>query len=312
MNENPLTKQCSKCKETKPLEMFVASKNRKDGRHSLCIPCNRLRLAEYRKAHPDRIRAAEKKYLAANAHVKAASRRARQERYAELHQECGPSVTEKICPRCNILKPASEFFSVIITKDGLSTHCKSCASQAQKERRKNNPDLYAKYDKERWSKYDKEHQREMHRKWREKNRAKRNAYRRTHHAKRVASDDNYRIALGIRSRIYSALKGIRKSKPTEQIIGCTFPELIKHIESQWEPWMNWRNWGEEEGCWQIDHIVPVSAFDLTDFSQQDICFHFLNLRPLCRKANRSKWDSFDPVEFEALKNRIIQWKSKPS
>lgn len=304
MNENPPTKQCSKCKETKPLEMFVASKNRKDGRHSLCIPCNRIRLTEYRKAHPDRIRAAEKKYLAVHGDVKAASRKLRQKRYAELHCQHGPSVTEKICPHCKALKPADGFFNVVTTKDGLSARCKNCASEDQKQRRKDNPETYARYDKERWSKYDKEPQRQAHRAWREKNRTKRNAYRMRIHKERAANDVGYRFSCRIRTAVFHSLRGDSKYGYTEQLLGCTIVELRKYLESQFEPWMNWDNWGRGPGTWNVDHVIPVSAFDMSKSSEQLLCWNFTNLRPLSWEKNISKSDTHDPADLDKLRASV--------
>ena len=45
-----LTKQCSKCSETKPLEAFPRLSRNKDGRHSACLVCHRAEnLAFYHK-----------------------------------------------------------------------------------------------------------------------------------------------------------------------------------------------------------------------------------------------------------------------
>lgn len=56
-----------------------------------------------------------------------------------------------------------------------------------------------------------------------------------------------------------------------------FPECKQCIEQQFKPEMNWDNHGE---MWEIDHIKPCSIFDLTDFKQQEICFHYSNTQPL--------------------------------
>jgi hypothetical protein len=49
--------------------------------------------------------------------------------------------------------------------------------------------------------------------------------------------------------------------------------------------MSWSNHGT---IWEIDHIKPVSSFDLTDEDQQKQCFHYTNLQPLTKKENRTK------------------------
>lgn len=48
--------------------------------------------------------------------------------------------------------------------------------------------------------------------------------------------------------------------------------------------MTWENFGE----WHIDHIVPLSKFNLTDYEQLKIACHFSNLQPLWAKDNLSK------------------------
>ena len=49
--------------------------------------------------------------------------------------------------------------------------------------------------------------------------------------------------------------------------------------------------------WSIDHVLPVSRFDLTDEVQQRICFHWTNMRPLCAKANNTKKNSIVLHEY---------------
>jgi hypothetical protein len=51
--------------------------------------------------------------------------------------------------------------------------------------------------------------------------------------------------------------------------------------------MSWDNYG----TWYIDHVLPVSRFDLTDEAQQRVCFHRSNMRPLGAKANFAKKNS---------------------
>ncbi len=104
------------------------------------------------------------------------------------------------------------------------------------------------------------------------------------------TDPVYRLRCNIRSMITNALKkkqGI-KSKKTQEMLGCTFIELRCHIESQFEDWMNWDNYGKYNGeynyGWDIDHIIPLSTAETED----DVIRlnHFTNLRPLCSKVNR--------------------------
>lgn len=82
--------------------------------------------------------------------------------------------------------------------------------------------------------------------------------------------------------------GYKKSHRSEKILGCTFEEFKKYIESKFEPWMNWENRGKYNGDfksgWDIDHIIPLSSARTED----DLISlnHYTNLQPLCSKVNR--------------------------
>lgn len=108
---------------------------------------------------------------------------------------------------------------------------------------------------------------------------------------RYATDEHFRLEMLLRGRIIKAiqLQGSRKSIKTMELVGCTIEHLMKHLESKFQSGMSWKNRRE----WHIDHEVPCSSFDLTDESQQRICFHWSNLQPLWKAQNLSKSDSLD-------------------
>lgn len=84
----------------------------------------------------------------------------------------------------------------------------------------------------------------------------------------------------------AALKGQNKSKPTLQLLGCSISHFKKHLESQFTEGMTFENHGPKG--WHIDHIIPVSSFNLSDPDQQKKCFHFSNLQPLWYEDNLKK------------------------
>lgn len=86
-----------------------------------------------------------------------------------------------------------------------------------------------------------------------------------------------------RLRLWHALRaGLgKKSGSTIELVGCSWEELRRHIESQFVDGMSW-------GKIEVDHIIPCARFDLTDPEQQRRCFHFSNLQPLWRADNRAK------------------------
>lgn len=106
--------------------------------------------------------------------------------------------------------------------------------------------------------------------------------------KRYHSDINFRLIKIQRARIRNALKGLNKSQTTQELIGCTIEELKAHLESQFESWMTWDNYGKYG--WHVDHIIPISKFDLTDEQQLKEACNYKNLKPMHWRANIIKKD----------------------
>lgn len=105
-----------------------------------------------------------------------------------------------------------------------------------------------------------------------------------------------RIENNMRVGIYNSLKRNSVSKNRvhwEILVGYTVEQLRQHIESQFESWMTWGNWGmssHRRGAWNIDHKVPITAFNITSYDCEDFrkCWALENLRPLCAVENREK------------------------
>jgi len=104
--------------------------------------------------------------------------------------------------------------------------------------------------------------------------------------RRRHKDINYHIEMNLRSRIYNAFKRNTKTISTFQLLGCSILELKGYLETLFESWMTWNNYGK--GGWVIDHIIPCSSFDLTDEEQQRKCFHYTNLQPMGERENLIK------------------------
>jgi hypothetical protein len=103
---------------------------------------------------------------------------------------------------------------------------------------------------------------------------------------RRRGDIQYRLRNNLRARVREALKtGGRKCAGTMELLGCSIAVARVHIERQFARGMTWDNYGT---LWQIDHIRPIVAFDLTQPEQQKIAFNYLNLRPLSTKHNLAK------------------------
>ena len=105
---------------------------------------------------------------------------------------------------------------------------------------------------------------------------------------------NARIERVLRSRLRKALKSVNSEKcmKTKDMLGCSIEELKQHLESKFYPnketgeMMTWENRGFYG--WHIDHIKPISKFNLDYSEQQKECFHYTNLQPLWWKENLIK------------------------
>ena len=64
--------------------------------------------------------------------------------------------------------------------------------------------------------------------------------------------------------------------------------MVQHIEKQFTPGMTWNNQGKADDEWEIDHIIPFKAFDLSIAENQFIVCWYQNLQPLWGPDNRSK------------------------
>ena len=111
-------------------------------------------------------------------------------------------------------------------------------------------------------------------------------YARKYMAKRLKENVNVLLASRMRHRIHRALKNNFKASSMKEFIGCSMDELRLHLESRFNKDMTWDNYGE----WHIDHVIPISSFDLSDPEQQRKCFHYSNLQPLWAMDNFVKSD----------------------
>jgi hypothetical protein len=90
--------------------------------------------------------------------------------------------------------------------------------------------------------------------------------------------------------------GKLRAAHTLELLGCSTEMLIRHLESQFVDGMTKENYGNGDGKWNIDHIIPPPYFDLTDPEQQKQCFHYTNLRPMWYKPNISKSSWYNGVK----------------
>ncbi len=102
--------------------------------------------------------------------------------------------------------------------------------------------------------------------------------------KRRSTDIKHKLSRSLIHRLYKALKGNYKSGSAVRDLGCSIGELKMRLERQFEPGMTWENYGE----WHIDHIIPISSFNLTDRMEFLEACNWCNLQPLWAADNIKK------------------------
>jgi hypothetical protein len=116
------------------------------------------------------------------------------------------------------------------------------------------------------------------------------------HARRMATDIQYRLRHNLRNRVRRAFEKNYKSGSALALLGCSIEYLKAHLERQFTNGMSWDNMGKGGGKWNIDHTVPLSDFDLSDPEQAKIACNYKNLQPLWESDNFKK-NARHPIEF---------------
>lgn len=223
----------------------------------------------------------------------------------------------KRCTCCGEEKPAtSEFFQ---RQDrgllGLRSQCKPCRaavssryrkseqgvakrrereekdriSGAAKRRRrawqKNNPDRHRRIRAAIRARK-KDDNRERERRWRKANPEKVRAKQRRADAK-LQQNPAHVLKKRVKARLRAMLKGDWTGR-TEEILGYTKEQLREHISRQFTAGMDWARL--MKGEIHIDHIIPVSRFNITSVDCPDFkaCWALSNLRPMWALDNQRK------------------------
>jgi hypothetical protein len=111
---------------------------------------------------------------------------------------------------------------------------------------------------------------------------------------RSRRDPAFAMRLRLRARLVATIRRLMTGRSAtgviRELLGCSEPELVRHLESKFLPGMSWDNRNQ----WHIDHIKPLCAFDLTDPEQQAVAFHYSNLQPLWALDNMRKGRRWQP------------------
>lgn len=95
-----------------------------------------------------------------------------------------------------------------------------------------------------------------------------------------------RIRKNLRCRVNEAIRGRTKRPSIVVLLGLSMSEFKVYLESKFQSGMTWENYGR--GGWDVDHIVPLSKFDVSNPEQLKIACYYTNLQPLWHLPNLKK------------------------
>lgn len=207
--------------------------------------------------------------------------------------------TSKLCAKCFVEKEMFEFSKGKDNNDGLQIYCKSCNRDYRIKNKEKINEYIQKYrvdNKEKIVQCCKEYY--------SNNREECLLRNKKYHAnpetkiKRMLYINNHnsipqnRMIYVIRNSIRRGFKGGSKSARTEKLLGCPFAFFIDYIMSKCPPNFTMENFGE---VWVLDHVVPISHFDMSDPQQVAKGCHYSNFQPLSREDNLIKSDTIEIV-----------------
>lgn len=262
------TKICSKCEEEKEISEFYKDKENIDG---LRGPCKKCWLKNCKKWTINNLE--------------------RDKLNKKIWKERNPSYGRKYYKS---------------NKDQILKKCKEYRINNIEKVKEAHKRYYHKHKKEfleyarRWAKNNVDKKRESNKKWAKNNLNKRREKKRKWQKEQRKNNIEFRIKGNISIKIWAELKKVlldKNGKSSWSFLPYTIDDLIKHLESMFEPWMNWQNYGNKRGYWNIDHILPQSSFHFKNedgtINEEEIrkCWALENLQPMefitnCRKNNK--------------------------
>jgi len=187
----------------------------------------------------------------------------------------------KICRKCEKELESFNFDKCNKTKCGFRSVCKLC----RKDERIKNQGVN-KTKRKLYYELNKTNVLLSAKKYREDNKDKVAISKRKSTKKRYNTDGFFRVTTQLRKYVRRYFNIKTKSKKTMDIVGCPPQELKTIIESKFDYWMSWDNYGYGKGKWVIDHRIPLSSAKSINELYQ-LC-HYSNLQPLSWEDNMKK------------------------
>jgi hypothetical protein len=300
--------KCSKCKQSFPADRshFNGDKRNPTGFYSQCKECQGYKFGIFKKEIPKASQEGykvcskclmelpndRKHFFMTGRHIlDTVCKECRGFKFVSWAPKAFLNNGNKECPQCKKILPATlEYFQKSSqNKSGLQSYCKKCRHEnATKVKDKSAIKRHNYYIENKQILKQKQQQ------YCFENKEKINKQ----HRAKWKNNPQFAIANLLRGRINKAFAGkIKKCDSTEKLLGCSWGEFTKYLETKFTDGMTWGNRGKGMGKWHVDHIIPPPCFDLTDPEQQRICFHWANLQPMWEPQNCSKGSVYNGKRY---------------
>ena len=202
---------------------------------------------------------------------------------------------KQICTKCNVEKSITQF-SFRKDTNNFRCQCKPCVVEHRKKYYADNKESIATKNAD-YRQRNQEKISTRNAQYFQNN--KENIYK--YHRNRHNNNTNVRLMQNTRSRINVALKGKSKSLRTREILGIDLDLYKKWIRFQMSPEMDFSNI-------HIDHVKPISSFDISNEDELLEAFNWINTQPLLKKDNLQKNNNFNPEEYENQFRKALEFK----
>jgi hypothetical protein len=285
-------KRCGPCGETKPLNEFY---RKGDGYRSACKECEKASARKWAKDNPEKNNARTKKRAKDHPEAIRKQNKVHYQKNAEtIKARANKYYYDNIDAVKEKTKKYREDNPEVIRQRKKDWHEKNAEdiNAKAKERYREDPDKFKKAVSERRNRdLDKAHEKEKIRYDKRKD------------------DPEFRIPRLLRTRLNHALDGKIKVASAVLDLGCSISEFKVYLERKFyvnpktNQMMTWDDRGRYG--WHLDHIVPLSYFDLKDREQAKIACHYTNIQPLWAEDNLKKGNKV-PTNVDDLIASISQ------
>lgn len=191
-----------------------------------------------------------------------------------------------ICKYCDSEKNITDF----------RKNRKKCKECEKKDGRKYRKSDIGKYNQMKWEENNKEKAKKLRSAWYQENKEKINQK----YNARYRDDIDFKLHKNYQRRINSM---IDKNQSTYRYLGCDSELFKKWLIYCFDNDMNINNHGT---YWHMDHVIPISKFDLKNKEDVYLCFNWRNVTPYQKNMNMSKNDKIDAIQianhYKKLKN----------